>query len=138
MVKYEITHPELLQALAESGHGSRILVADSNYPVTTKANPNARIVFLNFTAGTIGGVEIIRALANAIPVESATYMHPEDKSMPEIVKEYTTLLPKDTPVEGIGRFEFYDLASEVDTALVIASGEGRIYANLLLTVGVRK
>ena len=137
MLKYEIIHPELLQALAEAGHGARILIADANYPVTTKSNPSARIVYLNFTAGMIGCVDILRAVAGAVPVEAAAYMHPDDKSEPEIVKKYRALLPKKIPFDSVGRFDFYDLAASDDTALVIASGETQVYANLLLTVGVR-
>ena len=34
------------------------------------------------------------------------------------------------------RFEFYEAASAPDVTLVIATGEQRIYANLLLTIGV--
>ncbi len=138
MLNYEIIHPELLQGLAECGHGARILIADGNYPVTVKSNAAARIVHLNFVSGLIGGVDLVRALAGAIPLESAMYMHPEDKSMPEIVQEYAALLPTGLPMQGMGRFEFYDAASSDDTALVIASGETKTYANILLTVGVRK
>ena len=36
----------------------------------------------------------------------------------------------------MGRFEFYDAARDSDVALVIATGEQRVYANLLLTIGV--
>ncbi|WP_333771874.1 RbsD/FucU domain-containing protein [Streptomyces sp. IBSBF 2435] len=35
------------------------------------------------------------------------------------------------------RFPFYDAARAPDTALVIATGDRRTYANLLLTLGVR-
>jgi L-fucose mutarotase len=34
------------------------------------------------------------------------------------------------------RFEFYDEARSSDTALVIATGEQRVYANILLVIGV--
>ncbi len=136
MLKTRLIHPELLQALAEAGHGARILVADANYPVTVKSNPNARIVFLNFVPGIVGGVEIVRTLSEFVPVESAMYMEPPDHAMPEIVREYQQSIGTEAPFEARGRFEFYDEASSPDTALVIASGEQRVYANLLLTVGV--
>ena len=136
MLKTTIIHPELIQALAEAGHGARILVGDSNYPVTVKANPDARIVFLNFTPGLIGGVDIIGAIAKTVPVESAIYMTPPDGKMPAIVSEYRKLFPKSVPFDPRGRFEFYDEAASPDTSLVIASGEQRVYANLILTVGV--
>ncbi len=136
MLKTTIIHPELIQALAEAGHGARILLADSNYPVTVKANPDARIVFLNFVPGMVGGVDIIRALVETVPLESALYMAPPDSKMPPIVAEYRKLIPKAVPFASLERFDFYDEASSPDTALVIASGEQRVYANLLMTVGV--
>ncbi|MDR1613241.1 MAG: RbsD/FucU family protein [Planctomycetota bacterium] len=136
MLKTTIIHPELIQALAEAGHGARILLADSNYPVTVKANPEARVVFLNFVSGMIGGVDIIKALVETIPVESAFYMTPPDGKMPEIVQEYRKLIDASAVFEPKGRFEFYEEALSPDTSLVIASGEQRTYANLLLTVGV--
>ena len=36
----------------------------------------------------------------------------------------------------IERFAFYETARGTDVALVIATGEQRIYANILLTIGV--
>jgi L-fucose mutarotase len=45
------------------------------------------------------------------------------------------LLP-DVPLEPLKRFAFYDTACGPDLALAISTGEQRIYANLLLTIGV--
>jgi L-fucose mutarotase len=39
-------------------------------------------------------------------------------------------------LEPLERFTFYETARSDDGALVIATGEQRIYANLLLTIGV--
>ena len=36
----------------------------------------------------------------------------------------------------IERFQFYDAAGTPDVCLTIATGDQRIYANLLLTIGV--
>jgi L-fucose mutarotase len=44
----------------------------------------------------------------------------------------------DIPLTKYERFEFYEEASGPDTCLQIVTGEQRIYANLLLTVGVVK
>lgn len=138
MLKTAIIHPELLQALAEGGHGARVLVADGNYPVTVKSNPRARVVYLNFVPGTVSGVDTVRALAATIPIESALYMAPADGGMPDIVREYHALIGTDVPLESRDRFGFYDEAASPDTHLVIATGEQRTYANLLLTLGVVK
>ena len=40
------------------------------------------------------------------------------------------------PLEKKSRLTFYEEAKSSDTALVIATGEQRIYANILLVVGV--
>jgi L-fucose mutarotase len=45
------------------------------------------------------------------------------------------MLPE-TPLQRLGRFQFYDMARGPDLALAVATGEQRIYANLLLTIGV--
>ena len=42
------------------------------------------------------------------------------------------------PMTHIERFKFYDVASAEDVCLTIATGDQRIYANLLLTIGVVK
>ncbi len=136
MIKSPIIHPELMLGLAEAGHGAKILIADANYPVTVKSSPDARIVYLNFIPGMIAGTDIVRALAAMLPVESALFMSPPDGKMPPVVAEYRKLIPKSAPFASLSRFDFYDEASGPDTSLVIASGEQRVYANLLLTVGV--
>ncbi len=135
VLKTTIIHPELVQALAEAGHGARVLLADSNYAPTVNVNPSARIVFLNFTAGCVGGLDIVRALSLTIPIESAVYMAEENGGKPAIIGEYEKLLPG-VPVEGRSRFDFYEMAKADDTCLVIASGETTPRANLLMTVGV--
>ena len=45
-------------------------------------------------------------------------------------------MPADLELKKTKRFEFYDAVRDPDTALVIATGEQRIYANILLTIGV--
>ncbi len=37
---------------------------------------------------------------------------------------------------ALDRFAFYDKAREPDLALAIASGDTRLYANIILTIGV--
>ena len=42
MLKGKLIHPEILDALGKAGHGSKILIADGNYPFATAAAPRAR------------------------------------------------------------------------------------------------
>lgn len=135
MLTTSLLHPELLEALASSGHGGKILIADGNYPFSTKANPAARRVYLNLAPGKLNAVEVLEVLAAAIPIESADVMVPESGPEPPIFAEFRRLLPGLT-LTPHGRFAFYDLAKDPDCCLVIATGEQRIYANVLLTIGV--
>jgi L-fucose mutarotase len=74
-------------------------------------------------------------VAGATPIEAAHVMVPDDGSEPAIFAEFRELLPG-LPLQALGRFAFYDAARGPDLALAIATGERRIYANILLTIGV--
>lgn len=39
-------------------------------------------------------------------------------------------------LDKLGRYEFYDAAPRPAVRLAISTGEGRVFANLLVTVGV--
>jgi L-fucose mutarotase len=136
MLKYRLLHPELLAALARAGHGSRILVADSNYPVATGGPPSATRVFLNLAPGLISASDVLKVLLDAIPVETAYVMLMEDGQPAPVVAEFRQLLPRDAAIQGLARFDYYEAAKSPDTSLVIATGEQRQNANLALVVGV--
>src|SRR5262245_4710891 len=135
MLKYQLLHPEILAALGAAGHGSRVLIADGNYPFATKSYPAARRVYLNLAPDVLKATEVLAVLADAIPIEAAHVMVPDVGEEPAIFAEFRALLPG-VELYALGRFAFYDAASGPDLALVIATGERRIYANLLLTIGV--
>lgn len=135
-----MTHPPLLRALAGAGHGSKILIADSNYPHETLANPRSSVVFLNLAPGLINATDVLEVIKQTVPLEAAAIMVPAPEvghvDIP-IHDEYRAALPE-LELEEISRWDYYDVAKADDVAVVIATGEARIYANLLLTIGVRQ
>jgi L-fucose mutarotase len=135
MLKYQLLHPEILGALGGAGHGSKVLIADGNYPFSTRANPDARRAYLNLAPGLVTVTDVLRVMVGAIPIEAAEVMGPDTGEEPSIFADFRQILSTDLPMKRLGRFEFYDAARDSDTALVIATGEQRIYANILLTVG---
>ena len=139
MLKGKLIHPQILEALGRAGHGSQVLIADGNYPASTKLGPKATLVNLNLSPGLVNCTQVLEALVSAMVVESAAVMG-GSPTPPGIWNEFRTILRKATgqemKLEEIERFKFYDVASSHDVALTIATGEQRIYANLLLTVGV--
>ena len=138
MLKTPLLHPEILEALGGAGHGSRVLVADGNYPFSTGSSPGAPIVFLNLRPGMVSAPYVLETLVSVLPIESAMVMVPPEGQRPEILAIFGKILPKGVPLVDKGRFEFYDEAKSADTALVIATGEQRVYANILLVIGVVK
>ena len=135
MIKTEIIHPDLLQALAQCGHKANILIADANYSFLTNSSPRARIIYLNFSPGLISSVVILQKMLGYINIEKAVLMSCPDDFDNTIAREYRTLLAESTAVEYVTREAFYALAKSPDTLLVVASGETRRFANILLTVG---
>ncbi len=52
MLRGNLIHPDILETLGRSGHGSKVLIADGNYPFRTKLGPNARAGQLKPEPGT--------------------------------------------------------------------------------------
>jgi L-fucose mutarotase len=131
----QLLHPEILAALGAAGHGAQILIADGNYPLVTRSHPAARRVFLNLAPDLVKVTDVLRVIAPATPIEAAHVMAPDSGEEPPIFAEFRELLPG-LPLQALGRFQFYDAARGPDLALAVATGERRIYANILLTIGV--
>lgn len=138
MLKGKLLNPEILRVLACSGHGSKILIADGNYPFNTGSSGNATKVFLNLMPGIPKVTDVLEALLSCIEVEKAEVMLPADGHTPEIFNEFKQVLPKSLQLDGLDRFQFYEEVRKQNTSLVIATAEQRVYANLLLTIGVVK
>ena len=141
MLKISLVHPEILEALSSAGHGSKVLIADGDYPVATTAGKNAKVVHLNLSPGVVNSTDVLKALLETVPVEDAAVMDvPEYRNEPEIWNIYRQLLKEnavDCEIKKVERFDFYYLIKQDDIALIIQTGETRDYANLLLTLGSR-
>lgn len=135
MLKTHLLHPGILAALGEAGHGAQVLIADGNYPLLTRSSGSTRRVYLNLAPGLVTVTDVLKVLVDAIPIEAAQVMVPDTGEEPGIFAEFRELLPA-IPLQALGRLPFYEAARGPDLALAIATGEQRIYANLLLTIGV--
>jgi L-fucose mutarotase len=132
-----LTHPTLIGALAAAGHGSRVLIADGNYPHSTGCHERAVRIHLNLRPGLPTVDDVLGVLVQTIPIEAAAVMVPGTGDGVEAHAGFRLALPDSVSWAELGRFEFYDECKSDDVAVVIATGEERIYANLLLTIGVR-
>lgn len=140
MLKSKLIHPEILAALGRAGHGSKVLIADGNYPFSNKLGPNAKLVNLNLMPGVVSCVQALEAIVTAIPIGEVYVMQPANmKDVPPIWGEFQKILNEagiNLTFNQVERIRFYEIASDPDVVLTIAAGEQRIYANILLTIGV--
>lgn len=127
-------HPDLVRVLSLCGHGDKVLIADGNYPLATKTG-QAEKVYLGVTPGLPTVTDVLAALQSVCRFEKAEVMQPEDGSSPEIFGEFNAMLGG-LELHKLGRYEFYDACCEAGVRLAVSTGEGRTFANLLLTVGV--
>ena len=125
-------HPGIIKALSLCGHGSKVLIADGNYPLADKSG-NAEKVYLGVMPGLPNVTDVLKAVHSVVEIEKAEVMVPGDGTTPEIFKEFEEELG--LPLSGVGRFEYYDICCEPDVVLAISTGEKRVFANILLTIG---
>ena len=114
---------------------ARVLIADGNYPLSTRTHERAARVFLNLAPDLVRVTDVLAVLVDAIAIEAAHVMVPDAGDEPPIFSG----IPR--PASGRATVaaraaRVYDAAREPDLALAIATGERRIYANILLAIGV--
>lgn len=134
MLTTQCIHPGLMRAVSLLGHGDKLLIADGNYPLSTKTG-EAQKIWLGLCPGIPTATDVLKALLGVIKVEKAQVMSPGGTREPEIFQEFRQALGG-MELEQLGRFEFYDACGEKTLCLAISTGEKRTFANLMLTVGV--
>jgi L-fucose mutarotase len=132
-----ILGPQLLAILRGMGHGDEIVIADANFPSEANA---ARLV----RADGVDGPAMVRAIASVMPLDDfvpaaafrmAVTGAPDD--IPPVVALYARELAAQGyagPIEGVERFAFYERARAAFA--IVATGESRLWANLILKKGV--
>lgn len=144
MLKTTLTHPEILSALARGGHHAKILIADGNYPASTKRGPNAVVVSLNLAPGVVTVAQVLRVLLASIPVDHVNTMGipPDDPYAaagdPPVWSEYRALLAtseRPLSLDPILKWDFYRQVESPDHILTIQTADQALWANVLLTMG---
>ncbi len=147
MLKHQLIHPKINEVLGRAGHHSTILIADGNYPASTKRGLNAELVCLNLAPGIVMVAQVLRALLSAIPIDEVNTMGipPEDPyaqaGEPPVWNEYRKLIQEaglKLQLEPIQKWDFYQAVSSPDHVLTIQTGEQALWANVLLTIGCRQ
>ena len=147
MLKYQLIHPVINDILGRAGHHSKILIADGNYPASTKKGPNAELVCLNLSPGVVTVAQALRAVLSAVPVDHIETMGiPADdpyaqKGEPPVWNEFREVVKESglkLELKPILKWDFYKAVESADHVLTIQTGDQALWANVLLTMGVRQ
>ena len=146
MLKHQLTHPKINEVLARAGHHATILIADGNYPASTKKGPNAEVVCLNLTPGVVTVAQVLRAILSAVPIDFVNTMGiPADdpyakEGEPPVWNEYRQVLADsgtELKLEPILKWDFYKAVESADHVLTVQTADQSLWANVLLTMGCR-
>lgn len=130
--------PELLKILRAMGHGDEIVIVDVNHPAETNAQ---RLIRMDGVTAT----RVLEAVVSVLPLD--TYVNCPVHTMqvvdapdevPEIVQNFRNIVLAGSGAEiTFGALERFDFYARVRTAFaVIATGEERLYGNIILKKGV--
>lgn len=126
---------DLLAVLADMGHGDEIVIVDANFPAARLAQ---RLVQMPGIQAT----EVLEAVLSLLPLDDfvevpAAAMEAPNKR-PAIYDSFEQLMAeaegRPIGLELIDRFAFYDRAEAAYA--VVATGERRLYANIIVKKGV--
>jgi L-fucose mutarotase len=134
----KLISPELIKILMEMGHGDEIVIADGNFPAASHA---ARLV----RADGHGIPELLEAVLQLLPLDtysehpvSLMAVVPGDPVETPIWEVYQSIVDvsaeRSISIEQVERFAFYERAKQAYA--VVATGEGALYANIILRKGV--
>lgn len=146
MLKTSLTHPEILRVLAAAGHHSKVLIADGNYPASSKRGPRAELVSLNLSPGVVTVAQVLRAVLSVAPVDEVNTMGipPDDpyaqQGEPPVWNEYRGILATEAPgleLKPVLKWDFYRHVESPDHVLTIQTADQSLWANVLLTLGCR-
>jgi L-fucose mutarotase len=134
----KIISPELLKILMEMGHGDEIVLGDANFPAASNANRLIR-------ADGHGIPALLDAILALFPLDpyvekpvALMQVVPGDSATTPIWKEYEQIIASRSGITNavmeVERFDFYDRAKQAYA--IVATGEGALYANVILKKGV--
>lgn len=128
--------PDLLKIICEMGHGDEIVLADANFPSASMAQRLVRA----------DGIEIPKLLSGILELfpldqyDSRNFILMEkcegDEADVSVWSEYKNILNKyspETQMSFMERFDYYERAK--NAYAVVATGERRQYANIILKKG---
>ena len=146
MLRHKLIHPQISAVLAAAGHHSTVLIADGNYPASSKRGPRAELVSLNLMPGVPTCNQVLEAILSAVPVEAILTMQTETSGPyalngdPPVWDDYRNTIKQarlDLQIQSVDKWKFYESVMTADHVLTVQTADQQRYANILLHIGVR-
>ena len=146
MLKHLLIHPRINEVIGRAGHHGKILIADGNYPASSKKGPNAELVCLNLMPGVVTCAQALKAVLSAVPVDEINTMMYEASDPyalsedPPVWDEYRGVIRDaglDLELKPVPKCDFYEAVMTPDHILTIQTADQQRFANVLLSIGVR-
>ena len=132
---------EVLYALRAMGHGDTLVIADTNFPSDSIARQTVLGELLRMDNLTCA--EVVEAVLSVLPLDNF-FTHAaltmqvvgDAEAVPPAVADMQAVLARHgcPPAGSLERFAFYERAA--GAFAVVATGETRIYGNVILRKGV--
>jgi L-fucose mutarotase len=138
-----LLNADVLYALRSMGHGDDLVLCDTNFPADSIARQTVFGRLLRID--NVPASRAARAILSVLPLDSfvdkpASRMEIVDKpeEIPPVQAEVQAVIDaaqgRPSPMGGIERFEFYDLAKKA--YCVVQTGERRFYGCFIFKKGV--
>jgi L-fucose mutarotase len=146
MLRHLLIHPKINEIVGRAGHHAKILIADGNYPASSKKGPNAEVVCMNLMPGVVTCAQVLKAILSAVPIDAVNTMGYEKEGPyaltedPPVWDDYRAVIREtglDLTLEPIEKWAFYDAVATPDHVLTIQTADQQRFANVLLSIGVR-
>jgi len=124
-----LLHGDILKLLDEMGHSDRIAIVDANFPAHRVGK---RVIE---TPG-VDIVSMLQAVRSIMPLDSSlppVLMQSGGDEIPQVQREILSAC-QETKYELVERWEYYNITAEAYA--VIATGEARLWANVILAKGI--
>jgi D-ribose pyranase len=131
MKKKGILHAELSRMIARLGHGDKLIICDSGYPIPY----DKPIADLALTLNQPRFTSVLIELLNEVHVERVIIAKEMKSKNPSLYRETLSLIAK-IPVERVSHEKFKRIEKESDNVSFVRTGEASPYANIILVSGV--
>ena len=128
MKKGGILNPAICSLLAELGHMDELLIVDAGYSLP----PDGHVIDLTLTPGIPRFLDVLRAVAEELVIESITVASEMSEYNPKLYQEVLRIVG-DVDVDEVPNHEFKEQSDAVKG--IIRSAEFTQYANVRVLCG---